>query len=107
MVSRDCTPKTWNHNIVIHTTKLETPFYPDVDVIQYMTIISIQLTHAFGGVRAYTVPFLVLVSVISVLGRLLYLIDTVSPSVCTVCVIITPSRLGINRVWLPILLVAS
>ena len=44
MVSRDCTPKTWNHNIVIHTTKLEIPYYLGVDVIQYMTIISIQLT---------------------------------------------------------------
>ena len=44
MVSRDCTPKTWNHSIVIHTTKLETPYYPCVDTIQYMTIISIQLT---------------------------------------------------------------
>ena len=44
MVSRDCTPKIWNHNIVIHTTKLETPYYLGVDVIQYMTIISIQLT---------------------------------------------------------------
>ena len=44
MVSRDCTPKTWNHNTVTHTTKLETPYYLGVDVIQYMTIISIQLT---------------------------------------------------------------
>ena len=44
MVSRDCTHKTWNHNTVIHTTKLETPYYPGVDIIQYVTIISVQLT---------------------------------------------------------------